>query len=215
MESYKTLLKQFEVNNEVKKSKFIGIIFPCNDIEAFENGLLQIKKEYPKASHYCYAYRIMDNIILERYQDDKEPSGTAGIPILDVLKGKELLQCGLVVVRYFGGTKLGTGGLSRAYSEAAIDVVNLAELVVKEEASYMYIEVDYHYSGKIEYYVSSNQVPLLDTMYQTKVEYKIALRTKDVESIVEEFNELTNGQNQIRVDKSIMGFFGENTFSEL
>ena len=212
MDKFKTILERCEVTNHVKKSKFIGIVFPCSTIEEFDLQLLKIKKEHNGASHHCFAYRITDNILLERYQDDKEPSGTAGVPILDVLKGQELTECGVVVVRYFGGTKLGTGGLSRAYSDAARDALELAAIVSKEEANYITLEVDYHYSGKIEYYINSNVIPLIETSYNNNVVYTVAIPTEEVESFMTEIKELTSGQAQLVITKRVVGFFNKNQF---
>lgn len=212
MDSFKTVLNRSEVLNHVKKSKFIGIVFPCATIAEFEEELRLIKKEHSSANHHCYAYRIRESILLERYQDDKEPSGTAGVPILDVLKGRDLSECGLVVVRYFGGTKLGTGGLSRAYSDAARDALELADVVSKEEATYIEIEVDYHFSGKVEYYINSNEVPLMDTVYNNNVVYIVAIPTTEVESFNNEINELTNGQGSLTKTKKVVGFFNKNQF---
>jgi len=212
MDSFKTVLDKKEIINHVKKSKFIGIVFPCSTIAGFEEQLVMIKKEHKSASHHCYAYRITENILLERYQDDKEPSGTAGVPILDILKGQELTQCGIVVVRYFGGTKLGTGGLSRAYSDAARDALEIATIVYKEEACYMTVEVDYHFSGKLEYYINSNEIPLIKTEYKNNVIYTIAIPKVKTEEFYNDMNELTNGKGQVTITKDVVGFFNKNQF---
>lgn len=212
MDRFKTVLEKTEVLNHVKKSKFIAMVFPCHSIIAFEEQLASIKKEHNSASHHCYAYRITENILLERYQDDKEPSGTAGLPILDVLKGQELSECGIVVVRYFGGTKLGTGGLSRAYSDCARDVLEKAEIVSKEEAKYITIEVDYHVSGKLEYYLNSNEIPLIEVDYNKNVIFTVAVASNKVELFQDEMNELTNGQGVLTIIESLVGCFTKNHF---
>jgi uncharacterized YigZ family protein len=97
-------------------SRFIGIAFPLDDGEAFGRKMEEIKARYPKATHYCYAYRYGTD---ERCSDDGEPSKTAGLPMLSLLKGRDLEDAGIIVVRYFGGTKLGVGRLLRSYKEAA------------------------------------------------------------------------------------------------
>lgn len=215
MEFFKSVLIKSEVLNHVKNSKFIGIVFPCTSIAEFEEELTKIKKTHQGANHHCYAYRIKENVLLERYQDDKEPSGTAGLPILDVLKGNDLYQCGLVVVRYFGGTKLGTGGLSRAYSDAARDAVEQASIASMEETCYLLVEVDYHFSGKLEYYINTKEIPLLNTNYESLVKYLIARPSHCYHECVAEINELTNGQAIVNLEKKVVGYFNKNQFIEI
>lgn len=212
MDNYKTILNRVEILNHVKKSKFIGIAFPCSSISEFEEKLSAIKKQHPSANHHCYAYRISESILLERYQDDKEPSGTAGVPMLDVLKGQDLRECGVVVVRYFGGTKLGTGGLSRAYSDACRDSLELADVVAKEEAYYVTISVDYHTSGKLEYYINSNEIALMNTEYNNNVSYTVAIPTVKYETFYNEINNLTNGQGEMTKSDKVIGFFNKSEF---
>lgn len=212
MNSFKTILNRVEILNHVKKSKFIGIAFPCDSISDFEEKLSLIKKHHSGANHHCYAYRISESILIERYQDDKEPSGTAGVPMLDVLKGQDLRECGVVVVRYFGGTKLGTGGLSRAYSDACRDSLELADIVSKEEAYYVTILVDYHTSGKLEYYINSNKIALMNTEYNNNVSYTVAIPTVNYDMFANEVNELTNGQGELTKSDSLIGFFNKSEF---
>ena len=113
---------------EVKGSRFIGCVIPMRD---WERRLGELAVEHRKASHICTATRQVadDNSILERARDDGEPGGTAGRPILAVLAGADVVEAGIAVVRYFGGTKLGTGGLARAYGGAAAEALALAKLV--------------------------------------------------------------------------------------
>jgi uncharacterized YigZ family protein len=214
MLSYNTVIHKSVEIHEVKKSKFIAVLLPCDSIAFFEDALIEIKNEYPKASHYCYAYRIVESVLMEKYQDDKEPSGTAGVPILEVLKGRDLIQCALVVIRYFGGVKLGTGGLSRAYSDAAREVMSHAEILIKEEAIYLETQVDYHYCGKLDYLIASEKLALTDIIYNEKVTYKISVRVAQANRIISDLTEITSGKVSIKESKAVMGFFGENTFIE-
>ena len=100
---------------EVKKSRFIGLVFPISDVLEVKKYLDQVKKEYKGANHYCYAYRTPS---FEKYDDDKEPSKTAGYPLLELLTKKDLTNVLAIVIRYFGGIKLGAGGLIRSYQKA-------------------------------------------------------------------------------------------------
>ena len=116
----KRIKKNFVKLIEINKSKFYGILFPVDNVEEVKEYLNQVRKDYPKATHYCYAYRVNG---LEKSNDDGEPSGTAGRPILNVLQKRGLSNIMVAVVRYFGGIKLGAGGLVRAYSKATTEAL--------------------------------------------------------------------------------------------
>ncbi len=113
------LINQSEII--IKKSRFIGLYYEVKNIEQVKNILTQLKKEHKKARHFPYAYKIDYQV---KKSDDKEPASTAGMPILNIIEKKELNNCLIVVIRYFGGIKLGAGGLIRAYSQAANTVTN-------------------------------------------------------------------------------------------
>lgn len=126
-----------------KGSKFIGHLFPADSIEAFEEELEALESEYPDATHHCYAWRLDPTNIQEFAQDDGEPSGTAGLPILNQLKSYKVVEAGLVVVRYYGGTNLGKSGLIEAYGRSAEHCLTKAqlktlELIQKVEVTYPY-----------------------------------------------------------------------------
>ena len=104
---------------EIKKSKFIGLLYNVDNVLEVENILLQLKKEHKKANHICYAYKIVNGAEIVKFSDDKEPSGTAGKPILSVIEKKKMSNVLICVIRYFGGIKLGAGGLVRAYTKCA------------------------------------------------------------------------------------------------
>ena len=128
----KTVEKVFESLTEVKRSKFFTYLVPISQYEGLQTKL---KRENPKANHVVYALRYMNvfDQIVEQSSDDGEPKGCAGIPALNVLCGQELIDCAVLIVRYFGGIKLGTGGMARAYAQAVKDVLNEAELAVYEK----------------------------------------------------------------------------------
>lgn len=112
------------VEIEIKKSKFIGYVYKVDSLSNAKSLILKLKKEHKKATHICYAYKIVGDEYAEKAFDDGEPSGTAGKPILNVINKKKLSNVLVVVVRYFGGIKLGAGGLIRAYSKTAASVLN-------------------------------------------------------------------------------------------
>lgn len=145
-------------------SRFLGILFPCPDIGTFERMLVKRKIEYPEATHHCYAWRILDGSLGEFASDDGEPAGTAGKPILNRIKSHELINAGLIVTRYFGGTKLGKPGLIKAYgncAEACLDQSDPVTLspVFAAQISFPYSETSYmesvFYRYKIRIFNSS------------------------------------------------------------
>jgi len=138
--------RSFESLTEVKRSKFITHLVPISDYEGLQEKL---KAEHPKANHVVYALRYLNEYeqIVENASDDGEPKGCAGTPALNVMRGEGLINCAVLIVRYFGGIKLGTGGMARAYALAVKDVVKVSELVLYEKQvaydfSTSYSEVD-------------------------------------------------------------------------
>ncbi len=127
MDGFNTLSKMIIGEQVIDKSRFIGIAVPLTTLEQIEETMLKIREEYPNARHYVYAYRLYDRFI-EKSSDDGEPQGTGGRPILDILQHRNIWNVLLVVVRYFGGILLGTGGLSRAYGGTARLVTNDTDL---------------------------------------------------------------------------------------
>ncbi len=117
--------KRYDGYVELNKSKFYSILLPLNSVDDFKELLATIKKEHPKAKHVVYAYRVGTN---SKSNDDQEPKGTAGRPLLELLHKKDLNNCVIFVARYFGGTKLGAGRLLRTYLQAGIVVINKIEL---------------------------------------------------------------------------------------
>ncbi len=129
-----TVTENFTNEIEIKKSKFISFLVPINNFDSLH---IQLKEKYPKANHIVWAKRYLNEYeqIVENCSDDGEPKGTSGPPVLNVMRGCELIECGILVVRYFGGIKLGTGGLVRAYGSAAKDVISNAQIIpyIKKE----------------------------------------------------------------------------------
>ena len=122
--SFMLVEQRYEMMTEVMKSKFIAILLPIKDEEEFKNILKDIRKEHRKAKHVVYAYRLGQSY---KSNDDGEPKGTAGRPLLELLLKKDINNCALFVVRYFGGTKLGAGRLLRTYVQSGVNVINLLE----------------------------------------------------------------------------------------
>ncbi|MCE3039224.1 IMPACT family protein [Helicobacter anatolicus] len=140
-------------SNEIKKSIFLGFLLPYTN---FVTKMQKLKDKHPKAVHFVYAYRIYeDGKVIERFSDDGEPKGSSGMPVLNVLRGRDLVDCAAIVVRYFGGTLLGVGGLVRAYTQSVVDCIKEAEksLLLDEFLLEESCEICCQYAllGKVEY----------------------------------------------------------------
>ena len=154
-----------------KKSKFIANIFYVESKKQAEEIIKQVKKQYFDARHNCSCYRILENgSIIEKSSDDGEPSGTAGAPMLNILKNNNLCNILVIVTRYFGGILLGTGGLVRAYSNATIEGLNNAEKLKMCLGMQFIVYVDYNKLENFKYYCNKNAIKISDTKY---VEYAI------------------------------------------
>lgn len=127
--SFRTIKKENHIQLKEKGSSFIAYLFPIKSEEEFKKRLTELKSEFADASHHCYAYRLDKSGNHDRSSDDGEPSGTAGKPIMNQLISKDLHYCAVIVVRYFGGTKLGTPGLIKAYKESAKAIIENAEII--------------------------------------------------------------------------------------
>jgi len=142
----------FTCEDSIKKSRFIGVIMPCNDEKEAMINLKQLHYDYADATHIAYAYRIKTPTGLTyRFHDAGEPTGTAGKPIYLHLDGKELINSLIAVIRYYGGVKLGAGGLTRAYGNAARQAIEAAELIAHTEWVKVHLTLDYHRVQALEY----------------------------------------------------------------
>ena len=171
-----------------KKSKFICKLFRVNNIDEIKEILDKLNKEYSDATHTCYAY-IIDGI--EKCSDDKEPSGTAGMPILNVLKKNNLDHILAVVIRYFGGIKLGAGGLTRAYSNSTIEAINNSKIIELVKGYYIQIEFDFSQKKTVDYIL--NNISIKEITFDTNIIYKLYLSNQDI------INELKNNVMKLTI----------------
>lgn len=174
---------------EIKKSRFLCYLHKCFQEEDAKAFVQKIKKEHPNATHHCYAFVIGEHNELQRSNDDGEPSGTAGVPMLECLMHNDMQDIAAVTVRYFGGVKLGAGGLIRAYSKSVSNALKSAVITKKEEMQKYTITFSYDLIGKIDHYLRSNDIMILDKEYEETVTYTFLSKT----SLEEDFSELTNG----------------------
>ena len=180
---------------EVKKSGFYAGLFPLEKEEDVEHYLEECKKKYREARHHCYAYIFLEEregIVQEhkKQSDDGEPAKTAGMPILQRMEGLKLKNALLVVSRIFGGTLLGTGGLSRAYSDAAKNVLDKAIFLERIEGREMELQIPYTLLGKLEYSFTEQEIPILDKQFTENVVLKIRVKEEkylDFEKQIREY----------------------------
>ncbi|MCD2138865.1 YigZ family protein [Salinicoccus halitifaciens] len=177
----------------INKSRFIGYIKRTETEEEAKAFIAEIKAKHKDATHNCSAYIIGASALIQKADDDGEPSGTAGVPILEVLKRELMYNVTVVVTRYFGGIKLGAGGLIRAYSGAAAEVVQSAGKVYEVEMVPVTVTMDYTYTSKFEHAAQSSPHIIKDTAYTDKVTYTVHTRTEDLEDLYGMLDEITQG----------------------
>ena len=166
-----------------RKSKFIGYAFPVQTVEEVKPLIDKLKKEHHSARHWCYAYRIGIEKVVERANDDGEPSNSAGQPILNQIKAKDLTNILVVVVRYFGGVKLGVGGLMNAYKTATQLVLENAEIVEKIRTNNLQIIFSYKDMNKVMRIIKEHQLTIISQNLQEKGEIILSVRLDDYEKI--------------------------------
>ena len=180
-----------------KKSTFITHLVRVTNEEEAREFIQKMKKKHYDATHVCSCYVVGDNNEITRANDDGEPSGTAGAPMLDVLIKNEIKNVCATVIRYFGGTKLGTGGLVRAYGGGVINALKNATLVERKDALEIRLELDYSLSGKIEYEIEKTNFIVNNLEYTDKIIYTIYVMEEDYDSFQSWIANLTNGQFKI------------------
>ncbi len=176
-----------------KKSKFIAQIRPVSSAEEAEAFIEEVKKEHWNATHNCPAYIIGVNQNIQKFSDDGEPSGTAGLPILEMMKAYEVVDAVIVVTRYFGGTLLGRGGLIRAYGGAAKAALLEAGIVRMLPATQVRVTVDYGISGKVQNELINAGIAITDTEYLQDVTYVLRLLDGEEQRTEDLVREVTAG----------------------
>lgn len=199
--SYFTVRNEGQDQFEEKKSVFIGYAKRVNNEEEAKEFIDTIKNKHKDATHNVYAYIVGENMGIQRYSDDGEPQGTAGIPVLEVIKKNKVTDVSVVVTRYFGGTLLGAGGLVRAYSKGAAIAIESANVVEKVEGVSLNIITDYDLLGKIQYACGQNNWYIENIEYTDKVTIKIYCETNMLEKIRNKIVEITSGKGEFKLSK--------------
>lgn len=186
----KRIKKSFVKLIEINKSKFYGILFPVDNVEQVKEYLNQVRKDYPKATHYCYAYRVNG---LEKSNDDGEPSGTAGRPMLEYLRNNDLENILCISIRYFGGIKLGASGLLRAYVDSVREVYSISEVYEVKYQNIYSLKVNYSLYEILKNYLSKQEGFIIETNFEEEVEIIFSTSSLNEEKLIN----LTN--NQIKI----------------
>lgn len=191
---YRTLRKEAADEVIINKSRFIGHARPCETEEEALRFLNRMRQAYKDATHNCYAYVIGRNAGVMRYSDDGEPGGTAGLPMMEVLKAQKVVNCCVVVTRYFGGVLLGAGGLVRAYTQGAVIALKAAEVVVMEPSQRYLCEVAYSLWDKVQHVMKSLPVQLISSEFTTAVTFSLLMREKDASAVLDTLTRQTDGR---------------------
>jgi uncharacterized YigZ family protein len=173
----KFVQKEFSCTFEEKKSKFIAYLMPYH---LFDEVMKKVKAEHPKARHYVYAYRYLNEFeqIVENSSDDGEPKGTSGKPSLAVMAGAEIINSAVIIVRYFGGIKLGTGGLVRAYGDSVNEVIKIAEFKEYQKLITKTLVCNYTELSKLEYLLNQENINIKNKEFSTQINLTIELTSE-------------------------------------
>lgn len=200
---YLTVAGRGEHEIVIEKSRFISHIARVETEDAAQAFIQEIKKKHKDATHNCSAYMIGEQNQIQKALDDGEPSGTAGVPILEVLKKKELKDTAVVVTRYFGGIKLGAGGLIRAYSKATSEGINATGVVIRKLMRVISTTVDYTWLGKLENELRSSIYQIKEIQYLDQVNILVYVEETQKETYTAWITELTNGQGHITEEEML------------
>lgn len=201
MQEYKTVEKEASDFFIEKKSKFIGYAKPVKTQEDALEFISKIKSKHWDATHNVYAYVLRENNI-QRYSDDGEPSGTAGVPVLDVMLKESLVDVCVVATRYFGGTLLGAGGLVRAYSHTSKIALEAAEIITMAQCSVMSAEVDYSFYDRLNILLSDFSAVILNTLFSDKVCVEFSVKENTVDSLNAKLIDVSNGKYALKFLRS-------------
>lgn len=192
-----------------RKSRFITSVARVETVAEAEAFLAKIRAEFPDATHNCAAYRIKDPLV-ERFFDDGEPGGTAGMPMLDVLKKQELFDVAVVVTRYFGGILLGAGGLVRAYSKGAADGVKEAGTALMEQGVRLILTCGYHLYDRVQRMRELEGAEILATDFGAEIAIELMLRASEKEALEKALADLSAGSALLQEKERIFYPFKTN-----
>ena len=205
--SYKMLMKRGCDEFIVNKSRFIGYGAPAETEEEALAFLAEIRKKHADATHNCYAYIIGRNMGVMRYSDDGEPGGTAGMPIIEVMKNRGVVNACVVVTRYFGGVLLGAGGLVRAYTQGAVTAIDACGIGVMHPTARYMMDVPYPMLSRVEYFLKSAPVIVEDKDFSDVITLTLLVKCADEDKLLSDLTQLSEGRLEpMRFDETYMAW---------
>lgn len=193
---YKTLIREASDEFIVHKSRFIGHGRPVQTQEEALEFLARKRAEYKDATHNCYAYIVGTNMGIMRYSDDGEPSGTAGMPIIEVLKARGVTNCAVVVTRYFGGILLGAGGLVRAYSKGASLALEAAGVGVMYPTKRVLVDIAYPQLSRFEHMLKAEPVQVEEKTFADTITFTIVVKAQDAPKFAADLLAMSDGRTE-------------------
>ena len=191
---YKTLIRRAQGEFIVNRSRFIGHGAPAATEEEALAFLREMRETYKDATHNCYAYIIGANMGVMRYSDDGEPGGTAGLPIIEVMKARMVTDCVVVVTRYFGGVLLGAGGLVRAYAKGAVTALEAAGVGVMHPTKRLLVDVPYPMFDRFEHMLKSESVLVEEKSFAESITFTLTVKTADAPVFADHLARLSDGR---------------------
>ncbi|WP_330671437.1 YigZ family protein [Anaeromicrobium sp.] len=196
---YKTIYEYGEDEQSIQKSRFIAYVKPVKTEEEAINFINSVKEQHKTATHNVPVYVLGQNYEIQRYSDDGEPSGTAGLPILEMIKKEEIKDMAIVVTRYYGGTKLGTGGLVRAYTSTAKLGINKSQVVNKVLHDFVKIRIEYTLLGKMQNEIMNNNYIIKNTEFDDSVNIYVYSKVEETEKLDNIVKNITKGKTKIQI----------------
>ena len=202
---YFTVNGEFENITVIERSKFICNIKAIEDEADAKSYIELLRKRHSLANHSCYAYIADDKGLIQKFSDAGEPQGTAGLPMLEVLKNKKIYKVVAVVTRYFGGIKLGTGGLTRAYGGAVSECLNKCDIFDMQPATVLRVSPDYEGYSRLLKFLVDDAVTVIKTEFDNLVTVEFAVKNDNVDVFIEKLTDAFNGK--ISLNKISSGFY--------
>ncbi len=203
MKNFITIKQNIEQETVINKSRFITYLFKVENEDEAKAKIDEIKALHKDATHNCSAYTVGDSHQIQKANDDGEPSGTAGVPMLESLKKNDIHNVVAIVTRYFGGIKLGSGGLIRAYQGRVSEAIQLAGKVIYKNGLMIQVTLPYELSGKFEHAIDDKFI-IINQTYTDKVIYDVQLVSEDKDEFINFITELTQGLPVIQVKSELM-----------
>jgi uncharacterized YigZ family protein len=200
---YLTVSKEAVAETEEKKSRFIATVRPVSTEEEAQAFISGLKAKYWNATHNVYAYYICAENVQQKFSDDGEPSGTAGLPVLEAIKKLDVQDCAVVVTRYFGGTLLGASGLVRAYGKCAALGIEAAGIIRKQLCIQADVLIDYSMLGKLQAVAAAQGYMIKDTIYAQDVHMQIYVPVDEIEAFSAVVTEASNGRALITIEEKV------------